>query len=211
MTESVMFSAKCSSTSNQYQSNWSAWSLANQGSYNEGAPRVGAMLFAALRNEIAWNECEINKISLTLTFNSAGGNKVKTLSIYQGTQTALTGTGQNMIGTAIGNVSTLAKAYDSTLTIEFDADTNAAAFANLVSWLQDTESLILALWRDEASEADTYSANYLQITAATMAIEYTSSPFYVYDEELGFVNAPAYVYTDAGEFVPLTLGNVYTE
>jgi len=210
MADALNFSAQCSSVSRISYSNWNAWSLCTQGARGTDPARLGAMLFADLRQDMQWSESEISKISLTLTFNNAGGNRAKTLSLYQGTQTELTGSGTDMKGAAIGDVSTVEKAYNSTVTVVFDAENNADAFDNLVSWLKDTESLILVLYQDVTSTEGSYSQDYLQITAASLAVESTSSAFYVYDADTNPVNVPAYTYEN-GAWVPLKLGNAYTE
>lgn len=193
MAKTASFTAKCSSVSNVYQSNWSAWSVTKQGSYDAGEVRLGAFLFSNLRSTVKWAHAKISKITLTLKYDKAGGNREKTLYMYRGTQKSLTGTGNAMKGTAIGTVSTNGKAYDATRTITFDASTNAAAFANLAAWLTDDESLTLVLYRNESSESGTYSANYLQISAATMTVEYSTSPFYVYKDG-AWINTETQVY-----------------
>lgn len=199
MANSLTFTANCSGVSKLSYSNWSAWSQATQGSYGGGDVRLGCFLFKTLRNEVKWASAKISKISLKLTYGGAGGNKEKNLSLYRGTQTSFTGTGTAMKGEAIGTVKTNGTAYNSTRTITFDAATNAAAFANLVAWLTTDTSLTLVIYRDEDSTSGSPSSNYLQVTAAEMTVEFTTSPVYIYSGG-EWINAEVQVYT-AGAWI----------
>lgn len=197
MANSQSFTASCSSVSKLSYSNWSAWTQATQGSYNAGDIRLGCFLFKTLRNSVKWKNAKISKIMLTLTFGGAGNNKEKNLSLYRGTQTSFTGSGTAMKGDAIGTVKTNGTAYNSTRTITFDATTNAAAFVNLAAWLTTDTSLTLVIYRDEESSSGSPSSNYLQVTAAEMTVEFTTSPVYIYRSG-AWVNAEVQVYkTDA--------------
>ena len=197
MAHSQTFTASCSSVSKLSYSNWSAWSVATQGSYNGGDVRLGCFLFKTLRNEVKWSSAKISKITMTLTFDGAGGNAEKTLYLHRGTQKSFTGSGTNMKGEAIGNVKTNGKAYNATRTITFDASTNATAFANLAAWLNNDESLTLVIYRNESSSSGSPSTNYLQVSAASMTVEYSTSPVYVYKNG-EWINAEVMTYkTDA--------------
>ena len=196
MASVAKFTAKCSSVSDISRSNWGSWSVCTQGSHGDDPVRLGALFFSELRGEIDWSKKKISRILLALTFNSAGGNRQKTLYFYEGTKTTLTGTGSAMKGDYIGAYKTARDAYDSTFAPVFSSTSNKAIFDKLVSWLQTSESPILVLYKDER-DADSYSQNYLQITAATLTVEYSSSPIYVYKDSMGgFVNAEPYVYKD---------------
>jgi len=153
---------------------YSSWNIGDaiQGTWTGGYPRVGAMLFSKLRDSVDWADQEITAIRLTLQFPKAGGSDEKTLYLYQGTQTELTGTGTAMLGTAIGNVPTNGSAYNSTRTIYFSPDSNAAAFANLVSWLQSGTSTTLAVYVNESATAYGWSENALYIRAATLSVDH---------------------------------------
>lgn len=196
MANSQSFTASCSSVSKLSYSNWSAWTQATQGSYGGGDVRLGCLLFKTLRSGVKWPSAKISKITLTLTFGGAGGNKEKNLSIYRGTQKSFTGSGTNMKGEGIGTVKTNGTAYNSTRTITFDANTNSAAFVKFADWLNNDESLTLVIYRDESSSSGEPSSNYLQVTAATMTVEYSSSPVYIYDNGV-WVNADVQVFHNA--------------
>lgn len=150
-------------------SNWNS-SGAYQGQYTGSAPRVGVMLFGGL-HDINWREQSISKIELTLTFSGAGKSAEKTLSLYRGTKSGINGTGESMIGERIGDVKTNGTAYKSTRTITFSPNVNANAYIRLVAWMRSMTTNTLVIYRDEALDAS-YSPNYLQITAASMVVEY---------------------------------------
>lgn len=164
MAETLSFTGTCDSVSYLSASNWSAWDACFQGTYgSSGSPRLGAMLFSTLRSSTTWSSKNITQITFTLTFAKAGhGTREKTLYLYQGTQTSLTGTGTAMKGTAIGSIPTNGKAYGTTNTITFNSSTNSSAFTNLVSWLKNTSSTTLCLYTSEAYDSGYgYSPNYL--------------------------------------------------
>lgn len=149
--------------------NWST-AGAMQGQYTGSYPRVGVMLFGDLHS-IDWADQVVSKISMELTFAGAGYNREKTISMYRGAKSTITGTGESMIGSKIGDFKTGGAAYNSTLTIEFSASANVNVFLQLVSWLQDAQTNTLTIYRDETTTS-TYTENYLQITAAALTIEH---------------------------------------
>lgn len=175
MSETLSFTGTCDAVSSLNSDNWSAYSACFQGTYgSSGSPRLGAMLFSSLRTSTTWSSKSISKITLKLTFGSAGRNREKNLYLYQGTKTSLSGTGSALKGTSIGTVTTNGTAYGATRTITFDSSTNSSAFTNLVSWLKNTSSTTLVLYTTEAYDSDYgYSENYLQITAATLNITFS--------------------------------------
>lgn len=154
---------------------YSSWTLgkADQGRWTGGYPRVGAMLFSQLRDGIDWSEQNISAIRLTLKFASAGGNNEKTLYLYRGTQTALEGTGTDMMGALIGAVKTNGSAYNGTRTIYFTPETNAEAYESLVEWIQNGTSTTLAVYVNEnVSSGRDWSPNYLRISQATISVDH---------------------------------------
>lgn len=150
-------------------SNWNS-AGAYQGQYSGSAPRVGVMLFGGL-HDVNWREQSISKIELTLTYSGAGKSAEKTLSLYRGAKSDIIGTGESMIGERIGDVKTNGTAYKSTRTITFSPNVNANAYIQLVAWMRSMTTNTLVIYRDEALDGS-YSPNYLQITAASMVVEY---------------------------------------
>ena len=152
----------------------SAWNAsgAKQGVYGAGStPRVGAILFSGLRS-IDWRSQSISKITLNFAWSKAGAGVVKTIGLSCGTQQTIIGTGADMLGERIGEFVTNRKAYGTDTTNVFNAATNPATFAGLVSWLQDSDSPILVLYMDETNPYSKYSENYASASAATITIEY---------------------------------------
>lgn len=150
----------------------SSWDLSGavQGIYNGGNPRVGAMNFPTISN-VDWNRQIINSIQIRLSFMAAGSNTDKTVYLYRGTKNAISGTGQSMIGEAIGSFPSNGSAYNATRIVSFSATENSGVFDNLVAWMKAGESTTLVIYRDEAEGGD-WSANYLKISAASIAIDY---------------------------------------
>lgn len=151
----------------------SSWSYAGamQGVYSGGYPRVGAMRFATV-HQIDWREQVISEIRLVASFAVAGGNYAKTLGLYRATRSGIGGTGNGIIGQYLGSTGTNGAAYNAMRTMYFNANSQPALFANLVAWLQSMSVDTLALYMGDGSPSGSYSANYLQITAATLSIDY---------------------------------------
>lgn len=150
----------------------SSWDFSGavQGIYGGGNPRVGAMNFPTIRN-VDWSRQIVNSIQLRLTFMAAGSNMGKTVYLYQGAKSSISGTGQSMIGTSMGSFSSNGNAYNATRTISFSSSSNASIFTNLVSWLTSGAATTLVIYRDEADGGD-WSANYLKISAASITVDY---------------------------------------
>lgn len=184
------------------RTSYSNWSTAGamQGMYTGSYPRVGVMLFGDLHAE-KWSDKIISKISMELTFAGAGYNREKTISLYRGAKSTITGTGESMIGAKIGDFKTGGAAYKSTLTVEFSESTNANVFLQLVSWLQAAATNTLTIYRDETTSG-TYTDNYLQITAATLTIEH---------EPAGSGGTLDKTEADAGEQITLTITPIDAE
>ena len=72
----------------------SSWDFSGavQGIYGGGNPRVGAMNFPTIRN-VDWSRQIVNSIQLRLTFMAAGSNTGKTVYLYQGAKSSISGTG----------------------------------------------------------------------------------------------------------------------
>ena len=172
---------------------WNA-SGAYQGMYKGSYPRVGVMLFGDLHS-VDWSSQIISKITAKLTFAQAGTDGEKTISLYRGAKSSISGTGESMIGAKIGDFKTGGDAYKSMLTIEFSAGKNASVFSGLVAWLQSMTTNTLTIYRNETA-GSSWSTNYLQITAAELTIDYEPAG------SGGTLNKDS---IDAGETVTLTI------
>lgn len=182
-------------------SSWDA-SAASQGAYGaSGKPRVGAILFPALR-DVDWPRQQINSIALKLTFGASGSSRTKTIGLYRGVGTAISGTGSALRGAAIGQYVTADTAFGKPITNRFSPAEDAETFAGLCSWLQQDASTILALYMDETAGDGEYSRNYCKITAAELTIDY---------EIAGSGGKLAPETVDAGETVSLTISPMSAE
>lgn len=157
--------------------NSNSWNTkgAFQGQYKGwSGSRVGAIIFDSLR-DITWSEQTISRIKLALTYAPAGANSSKTLKIYKGTKNTLTGTGSAMLGDLLGTVSSNGNAYNTTKTITFDANTNSTLFDNLKSYLINGSTKSIALYNAETAPSSGYSTNYLEVTGATIYVDYETA------------------------------------
>lgn len=157
--------------------NSNSWNTkgAFQGQYKGwSGSRVGAIIFDSLR-DITWSEQTINRIKLAFTYAAAGANSSKILKIYKGTKNTLTGTGSAMLGDLLGTVSSNGNAYNTTKTITFDADTNSTLFDNLKSYLINGSTKSIALYNAEPAPSSGYSTNYLEVTGATIYVDYEAA------------------------------------
>lgn len=171
MSTFTLTASKCAYVQTAKSSAWNSTG-AKQGVYEAGGtPRVGAILFNGLRS-IDWRGQNISRITLDFTWGRSGTSARKTIGLNRGTQTAIIGTGAEMLGERIGEFVTSGRAYGSETTDTFDASTNPGTFAGLVGWLQQSDSPILVLYMDEENPNFTWSKNYASASALTITIEY---------------------------------------
>lgn len=175
-------------------SDWDS-SGATQGAYGNNYPRVGAIRYAGLHNSVVWADQEISQITVALRFLAAGSNRTKTLTFWRGAKSAISGTGQSMIGAEMGSIS-IANAYNGVRNIELSASSNSALFSAFVAWLQDGQTETLVVYRNEGAGSGSWSSNYLKIDATIIYIEYEPKG------SKGTLNKTS---VDAGQNVSLTI------
>lgn len=175
-------------------SDWDS-SGATQGAYGNNYPRVGAIRYAGLHNSVVWADQEISQITVALRFLAAGSNSTKTLTFWRGAKSAISGTGQSMIGAEMGSIS-IANAYNGVRNIELSASSNPALFSAFVAWLQDGQTETLVVYRNEGAGSGSWSSNYLKIDATIIYIEYEPKG------SKGTLNKTS---VDAGQNVSLTI------
>lgn len=153
----------------------SSWTKgkAYQGQYSGYSnSRVGAFVFSNLRS-IDWTRQVISQITLRFTYANAGDKKSKTVTLYAGTKTGLSGSGTAMRGSQIGAVSSNGNAYGGSHTITFSSTSNSTAFNNFVNYLQTGTATTLAIYNGETISASSgWTSNYLCVTAATLTVTY---------------------------------------
>ena len=175
-------------------SDWDS-SGATQGAYGNNYPRVGAIRYAGLHDSVVWADQEISQITVALRFLAAGSNSTKTLTFWRGAKSAISGTGQSMIGAEMGSVS-IANAYNGVRNIELSASSNPALFSAFVAWLQGGQTETLVVYRNEGAGSGSWSSNYLKIDATIIYIEYEPKG------SKGTLNKTS---VDAGQNVSLTI------
>lgn len=175
-------------------SDWDS-SGATQGAYGNNYPRVGAIRYAGLHNSVVWADQEISQITVALRFLAAGSNSTKTLTFWRGAKSAISGTGQSMIGAEMGSIS-IANAYNGVRNIVLSASSNPALFSAFVAWLQDGQTETLVVYRNEGAGSGSWSSNYLKIDATIVYIEYEPKG------SKGTLNKTS---VDAGQNVSLTI------
>lgn len=139
---------------------------------SSGNPRVGVMMFNKLRSSVAWEDMLVNEVRLTLKFGSLGKLQSKTINFYASSRNSVGGYGGDMRGTNLGQVSTSGNARSRTETLTFNGSTNAAVFAKLADWITTGSTYGLAMYLNEWGTSSTSSNNYLNVTEATIAIDY---------------------------------------
>ena len=175
-------------------SDWDS-SGAVQGAYGNNYPRVGAIRFEGLHSTVIWADQEISQISFMIRFLAAGSNSAKTLTFWQGTKNTINGTGQSMIGAEMGSI-TIDNAYNGVRTVVLSPTSNTALFNAFVSWLQDTQTETLVVYRNEGAGSGSWSSNYLKIDATIINVTY---------EPKGSKGTLSSASVDAGQNVSLTI------
>ena len=74
----------------------------------------------------------ITQIQLRVTFGPAGASSSKYLTFYKATSNTISGSTSSMRGASIGAVS-VSKAYDRTVTLTFNEETNPEVFSGMSS------------------------------------------------------------------------------
>lgn len=142
---------------------------------------VGIIRFSTL-TKIDWSTKVIKNISLTLTHGSSGryNGTNKTFrfwpSNYQvSNDTSVKGSAFISGQAALGSVAKACK-RNTDVSISLPAD-NQALFDNLVTYLKSGSVNTICIYINESLSGE-YTANYLQVTAASITIEYEDAVVY---------------------------------
>ena len=133
--------------------------------------RVGAMVFPELRS-VDWSIQTISEITLTLIYSDDGTQMNKEIHIYSGTKNGLTGTGVDIMGSNIANLSTGGVAYESSHIMVMNNSENSAWFTYFKSFLQNGTTNTLVIYYNETSTQSDDSTNFLGVTGAILNISY---------------------------------------
>jgi hypothetical protein len=114
----------------------------------------------------------ITQIQLRVTFGPAGASSSEYLTFYKATSNTISGSTSSMRGASIGAVS-VSKAYDRTVTLTFNEETNPEVFSGLSShFLSGNRVLIIYVSSTRGTHSGGYCYDYLTITSAALNITY---------------------------------------
>lgn len=152
---------------------WYQGTNAYQGAYADEKPRVGVLMFSSLRSGIAWQDMAVKNVSLYLDYGTAGAARQKTIGLYATSRNSIGGEGIDMLGANFGQFYTSVSTYGNEETVVFNETTNAAMFAKMAQWIENGATNGIALYVNETTTgSNSYSTNFLNVTAATITIEY---------------------------------------
>ena len=148
----------------------STWTFgkARQGVY--GSSRYeGAIHFAGM-DSVDWNSIVTGDMVLTVTLGPAGGTGTKYLQVYKATGNAISGHINDLRGDFIGQVE-LVNAYSTTIPIHYY--TTSPRNPVLAEYFKSGgQTLVIYVPETRGMYDRGYCYDYLQITAATLEIEY---------------------------------------
>ncbi len=148
----------------------STWTFgkARQGVY--GSSRYeGAIHFAGM-DSVDWNSIVTGDMVLTVTLGPAGGTGTKYLQVYKATGNAISGHINDLRGDFIGQVE-LANAYSTTIPIHYY--TTSPRNPVLAEYFKSGgQTLVIYVPETRGMYDRGYCYDYLQITAATLEIDY---------------------------------------
>ena len=120
----------------------SSWTSgkARQGVYSS-TRYEGALNFADLAN-FSFSNIAITGIQMRVTFGPAGGDSTKYLTFYKATKNSISGSIASMRGDSIGSI-TVTEAYNRTVTLTFNASSNAGLFNTLQDYFAAGSRVLL--------------------------------------------------------------------
>lgn len=150
----------------------SSWSSgkARQGVYS-GTRYEGAINLAGLAN-LDFSNIAISQIQMRVTFGPAGGDSTKYLTFYKATKNSISGSIASMRGDSIGSI-TVTEAYNRTVTLTFNASSNAGLFNTFRDYFAaGNRVLLIYVPRTRGTYSGGYCYDYLSVTALTMTLTF---------------------------------------
>ena len=150
----------------------SSWSSgkARQGVYS-GTRYEGAINLAGLSG-LDFSNIAISQIQMRVTFGPAGGDSTKYLTFYKATKNSISGSIASMRGDSIGSI-TVTEAYNRTVTLTFNASSNAGLFSIFRDYFAaGNRVLLIYVPRTRGTYSGGYCYDYLSITALSMTLTY---------------------------------------
>ncbi len=110
---------------------------------------------------------------MRITFGPAGGDSTKRLTFYKAAKNSISGSIASMRGDTIGYL-TVSKAYNRTVTLTFNASTNAGFFNTFRDYFAAGNRVLhhLCAAARAAHTSGGYCYDYLSITALTLTLTY---------------------------------------
>ena len=150
----------------------SSWSSgkARQGVYS-GTRYEGAINLAGLSG-LDFSNIAVSQIQMRVTFGPAGGDSTKYLTFYKATKNSISGSIASMRGDSIGSI-TVTEAYNRTVTLTFNASSNAGLFSIFRDYFAaGNRVLLIYVPRTRGTYSGGYCYDYLSITALTMTLTF---------------------------------------
>ena len=150
----------------------SSWSSgkARQGVYS-GTRYEGAINLAGLSG-LDFSNIAVSQIQMRVTFGPAGGDSTKYLTFYKATKNSISGSIASMRGDSIGSI-TVTEAYNRTVTLTFNASSNAGLFNTLRDYFAaGNRVLLIYVPRTRGTYSGGYCYDYLSITALSMTLTF---------------------------------------
>ena len=150
----------------------SSWSSgkARQGVYS-GTRYEGAINLAGLA-DLDFSNIAISQIQMRVTFGPAGGDSTKYLTFYKATKNSISGSIASMRGDSIGSI-TVTEAYNRTVTLTFNASSNAGLFNTFRDYFAaGNRVLLIYVPRTRGTYSGGYCYDYLSVTALTMTLTF---------------------------------------
>lgn len=150
----------------------SSWSSgkARQGVYS-GTRYEGAINLAGLSG-LDFSNIAVSQIQMRVTFGPAGGDSTKYLTFYKATKNSISGSIASMRGDSIGSI-TVTEAYNRTVTLTFNASSNAGLFNTFRDYFAaGNRVLLIYVPRTRGTYSGGYCYDYLSVTALTMTLTF---------------------------------------
>ena len=150
----------------------SSWTSgkARQGVYS-GTRYEGAINLAGLSG-LDFSNIAVSQIQMRVTFGPAGGDSTKYLTFYKATKNSISGSIASMRGDSIGSI-TVTEAYNRTVTLTFNASSNAGLFNTFRDYFAaGNRVLLIYVPRTRGIYSGGYCYDYLSVTALTMTLTF---------------------------------------
>ena len=155
----------------------SSWTSgkARQGVYSD-TRYEGAINLTGLA-DLDFSNIAVSQIQMRVTFGPAGGDSTKYLTFYKATKNSISSSIASMRGDSIGSL-TVAQAYNRTVTLTFNASSNAGLFNTFRDYFASgNRVLIIYVPSTRGTYSGGFCYDYLSVTALTLTLmfEYLQS------------------------------------